>query len=110
MKRAVDAMRARPEHPFTTAELAAEARVGVRWLQEAFGRYVGLPPMAYLRAVRLERAHADLAAADPYTTTVADIAHRWGFGHLGRFADQYRTKYGRVPSVTLREAGDSRGD
>ncbi|MEV5608707.1 AraC family transcriptional regulator [Streptomyces sp. NPDC052225] len=109
VKRAMDAMRERPEHPFTTAELAAEARVGVRWLQEAFGRYVGMPPMAYLRTVRLERAHAELAQADPRTTTVADIAHRWGFGHLGRFAEQYRAKYGRVPSATLRATGSGRG-
>ncbi|MBO1331092.1 AraC family transcriptional regulator [Streptomyces sp. VRA16 Mangrove soil] len=106
VKRAMDAMRERPEHPFTTAELAAQARVGVRWLQEAFARYVGMPPMTYLRSVRLERAHADLCAADPRTTTVGDIAHRWGFGHLGRFAEQYRAKYGRVPSQSLREGPD----
>ncbi|MYW62630.1 helix-turn-helix domain-containing protein [Streptomyces sp. SID8379] len=103
VKRAMDAMRERPEHPFTTAELAAQARVGVRWLQEAFARYVGMPPMAYLRSVRLERAHADLLVADSHVTTVSDIAYRWGFGHLGRFAEQYRTKYGQVPSRTLRE-------
>ncbi|WP_420036602.1 AraC family transcriptional regulator [Streptomyces sp. cg28] len=102
VKRAMDAMRERPEHPFTTAELAREARVGVRWLQEAFARYVGMPPMAYLRSVRLERAHADLLAADPRSVSVSAVAHRWGFGHLGRFAEQYRAKYGQVPSSTLR--------
>ncbi|WP_353945744.1 AraC family transcriptional regulator [Streptomyces sp. HUAS MG91] len=106
VKRAMDAMRERPEHPFTTAELAGQARVGVRWLQEAFARYVGMPPMAYLRSVRLERAHADLLAADPRTASVSDIAQRWGFGHLGRFAEQYRAKYGQVPSRTLRTVDD----
>lgn len=103
VKRAMDAMRERPEHPFTTAELAAEARVGVRRLQETFARYVGVPPMAYLRTVRLERVHEELRAADPRTTTVSEIAFRWGFGHLGRFAEQYRAKYGTTPSRTLRE-------
>lgn len=103
VRRAMDAMRERPEHPFTTAELATEARVGVRWLQEAFARYAGMPPMTYLRTVRLERAHAQLAASDPRTTTVGEVAHRWGFGHLGRFAEQYRARYGQVPSRTLRE-------
>ncbi|MFJ4716692.1 AraC family transcriptional regulator [Streptomyces sp. NPDC088785] len=102
VKRAMDAMHERPEHPFTTAELAGQARVGVRWLQEAFARYVGMPPMAYLRSVRLERAHADLLGADPRSASVSDIARRWGFGHLGRFAEQYRAKYGQVPSSTLR--------
>ncbi|MGY0019749.1 AraC family transcriptional regulator [Streptomyces sp. cg35] len=103
VKRAMDAMREQPERPFTTTELAAEARVGVRWLQEAFARYVGMPPMAYLRTVRLERVHAELLAGDPRTTTVSEIAFRWGFGHLGRFAEQYRSRYGRVPSRTLRD-------
>lgn len=103
VKRAMDAIRERPEHPFTTTELATEARVGVRRLQEAFARYVGLSPMAYLRRVRLERAHLELVAADPGTTTVSDVAHRWGFGHLGRFAEQYRARYGAAPSRTLRE-------
>ncbi|MEV3857250.1 AraC family transcriptional regulator [Streptomyces sp. NPDC050095] len=111
VKRAIDAMRERPEHPFTTTELAAEAQVGVRWLQEAFARYVGMPPMTYLRAIRLERAHADLRAADPAgTATVGDVAYRWGFGHLGRFAEQYRAKYGRLPSTTLREPAVRHGD
>ncbi|MFJ8822909.1 AraC family transcriptional regulator [Streptomyces sp. NPDC102467] len=105
VKRAMDAMRERPEHPFTTTELAAEARVGVRWLQEAFARYVGIPPMAYLRTIRLERVHAELIEADPLTSTVSEIAFRWGFGHLGRFAEQYRAKYGCVPSLTLRDPG-----
>nr|WP_202500919.1 AraC family transcriptional regulator [Streptomyces sp. SID5785] len=102
VKRAVEALRARPDHPFTTMELAAEAGVGARRLQEAFGRYVGMPPMAYLRALRLERVHEDLRAADPGSTTVSAIAHSWGFGHLGRFAEQYRARYGCAPSVTLR--------
>ncbi|GAA2303469.1 AraC family transcriptional regulator [Streptomyces kunmingensis] len=102
VKRAMDAMRERPEHPFTTTELAAEARVGVRRLQETFARYVGMPPMTYLRTVRLERVHLELRAADPRTTTVSEVAFRWGFGHLGRFAEQYRAKYGCAPSHTLR--------
>ncbi|MGW1891356.1 AraC family transcriptional regulator [Streptomyces sp. NPDC002004] len=102
VKRAIDAMRERPEHPFTTAELAAEARVGVRWLQEAFRRYVGVSPMAYLRGLRLDRARSDLRAAGPDERGVGDVAHRWGFTHLGRFAAQYRERHGELPSETLR--------
>jgi AraC-like DNA-binding protein len=36
--------------------------------------------------------------------TVADVAFRWGFNHLGRFAAFYRTRYGVPPSRTLRDA------
>jgi AraC-like DNA-binding protein len=108
VKRAVDAIHERPEFPFTAAALAAEARVGVRWLQEAFRRYVGVSPMMYLRDVRLARVHEELRAGAPDQVSVSEIAHRWGFGHLGRFAEQYRARFGELPSQTLRSDGRGR--
>jgi transcriptional regulator GlxA family with amidase domain len=97
----MDAVRAGPEHPFTAAELARVAQVSERWLQECFRRQVGMSPMAYLREVRMERVHAQLTEADPADTTVGDIAYRWGFSHLGRFAQHYRARFGELPSQTL---------
>ncbi|WP_409060610.1 AraC family transcriptional regulator [Streptomyces sp. SYP-A7185] len=102
VKRAMDAVKQRPEYPFTPAGLAAEARVGVRWLQEAFRRYVGMSPMAYVRDVRLVRVRDELRAAGPGEVSVSEVAHRWGFGHLGRFAEQYHARFGELPSQTLR--------
>ncbi|MGW6059753.1 AraC family transcriptional regulator [Streptomyces sp. NPDC055189] len=102
VKRAMDAVHERPEHPFTPAGLAAEARVGVRWLQEAFRRYVGMSPMAYVRDVRLTRVRDELRAAEPGALSVSEVAHRWGFSHLGRFAEQYHARFGELPSETLR--------
>ncbi|WP_316043540.1 AraC family transcriptional regulator [Actinomadura sp. CNU-125] len=104
VERVIDAMRASPETPFSVAELAETAGVGIRTLQTAFKAHVGMPPMAYLRNLRLERAHADLLSSDPSSTTVSDVAHRWGFAHLGRFAAAYGDKYGVLPSDTLRTA------
>lgn len=102
VKRAMDAVHERPEHPFTPAGLAAEARVGVRWLQEAFRRYVGMSPMAYVREVRLIRVRDELRDAVPGALSVSEVAHRWGFSHLGRFAEQYHARFGELPSQTLR--------
>jgi transcriptional regulator GlxA family with amidase domain len=99
---AVDALQAEPGRPWTAARLADVAGISLRSLQEGFHRHVGSPPMAYLRGVRLARAHEALTHADPDRTTVAAIAYRWGFAHLGRFAAVYRTRYGVMPSVTLR--------
>jgi AraC-like DNA-binding protein len=101
VRRAIEAIHAYPEHPFTIATLADTAGVSVRCLQAGFRRYVGSTPMAYLRKVRLARAHEDLRAADPGQTTVAQVAHRWGFVHLGRFAAAYRALYHTTPSQTL---------
>lgn len=102
VKRAMDAVQERPEYPFTPAGLAAEARVGVRWLQEAFRRYVGMSPMAYVRDVRLTRVRDELRAAEPGALSVSEVAHRWGFSHLGRFAEQYHARFGELPSRTLK--------
>ena len=89
--------------PIGLTEIAAAARLGTRSVQEAFRRHLDLTPMAYLRQVRLERAHRDLQVADPMAgTTVADVATRWGFAHHGRFAAAYQSRYGRAPSQTLR--------
>jgi AraC-like DNA-binding protein len=103
VRRAIDAMLADPGYPFTVADLADASGVGVRALQAAFHRTTGTSPMGYLRDLRLARAHDDLRRARPDTETVADVAHRWGFSHLGRFAAAYRRQYGVAPSVTLRE-------
>ncbi|MFF5636594.1 AraC family transcriptional regulator [Streptomyces sp. NPDC012825] len=102
VKRAMDAVRERPEHPFTTTELAALARVSVRRLQESFREYVGMSPMAYVREVRLDRVREELRAAAPDEVSVSEVAWRWGFGHQGRFAARYRERYGEPPSRTLR--------
>ncbi len=36
----------------------------------------------------------------PEGTTVTEVALRWGFYHLGRFAQEYRALFGQSPSQT----------
>jgi transcriptional regulator GlxA family with amidase domain len=102
IRRVVEAMRAHPGRPFTVADLAAIAGVSIRSLQESFRRYVGMPPMTYLRHLRLARVHEHLHQADPALHTVTEIAYRYGFTHMSRFAAEYRTRYGIPPRETLR--------
>jgi AraC-like DNA-binding protein len=101
-RRAVELLHGRPEHPWTTSELAAAVAVSAHSLQTGFRAHTGKTPMAYLNSVRLEQAHHDLTLADPHRTTVGHIAHSWGFLHLGRFASAYQYRYGQPPSHTLR--------
>ena len=104
IRRALEAIHDEPERAFGVADLAAVANVSVRSLQEGFRRHVGQTPMAYLQQVRLGRVHDELRQADPGRVTVAAVAHRWGFAHLGRFASAYRRKFGESPSETLRDS------
>jgi AraC-like DNA-binding protein len=63
-----------------------------------------MSPMAYLRVVRLRRAHRDLRSANPSHSSVASIAHRWGFTHLSHFAAAHQTMFGETPRQALRTA------
>ena len=90
-----------PHLPLTTSILAVQCHVSVRSLQEGFRRHLGMAPMAYLREVRLRRAHSELRSAHPCHTTVAAVAHRWGFTHLGRFATAHKLMYGETPHQAL---------
>jgi AraC-like DNA-binding protein len=104
IRRALDAIHDEPERPFSVADLAAIAGTSVRSLQDGFRQHVGRAPMTYLQEVRLARVHEDLGRADPAQVTVAAVAHRWGFAHLGRFASAYRARFGISPSVRLRDS------
>jgi len=97
----VNAVEAEPERAWRVADLAGHAGVSARTLQEGFQRDLGVTPLEFLRRTRLERARASLLSADPTTTSVTDIAARWGFFHLGRFAQTYREAYQESPSQTL---------
>jgi AraC-like DNA-binding protein len=99
--RAIDAIHAEPQRPYTVSGLAQIADLNPRYLRYEFHRQVGIPPMAYVRHVRLARAHADLLAADPAETSVAEVARRWGFARTGRFVAQYQNRYGSPPSEAL---------
>ncbi|MFJ3176688.1 AraC family transcriptional regulator [Streptomyces roseus] len=102
VKRVIDAIHARPHEAFTLTELASIAGVSVRRMQESFQEHVGVSPMTYLRNVRLARVHEELQNADPDELQVKDVAIRWGFSHFGRFAGQYRSRFGVTPSQTLK--------
>ena len=89
-----------PEDEITTADLAAMAGFSPRALQAGFREVVGMSPTAYLRGVRLDRVHLELVSGTP--DSVTDVAARWGFFHPGRFAQQYRERFGLLPSETMR--------
>lgn len=99
--RAEEYMASQAHEPLTVAQIAAQAGVSIRSLYAGFQRYRGKSPMAHLRAVRLERARAELLRPAPRDGRVTQVALRWGFGHLGQFAADYRARFGELPSETI---------
>lgn len=82
-------------------DIARHVNMTPRGVQYMFRRELDCTPMEYARRVRLEHAHRELITATADTSTVAQIATRWGFAHKGRFARSYRQAYGKSPHETL---------
>ena len=59
-------------------------------------------PKRYLLLRRMHFAKRALRHATPETATVTEIATRFGFWQLGRFAVEYQSLFGETPSATLR--------
>src|SRR5262245_52056171 len=74
-----------------------------RTLLRQFQRFVGLPPLTYLRRLRLNAVRNELATAQS-NDDISDVAIRCGFSHLGRFASDYRRLFGEAPSATRQRA------
>lgn len=101
LRKVVDLIAEAPGAQYTVADLAQAAGVGVRQLQKLFRDELDMSPACYLRNVRLDGVRSDLIDHDG-TATVSDVAYRWGFNHLGRFAQHYERRFGESPSRTLR--------
>jgi len=93
-----------PEETLNLVELAHVAGVSLRQLQQAFKAFTGLPPAHWLRLRRLNGARRDLLRQGPGEVTVAEVAMRWSFWHLGRFSESYRQLFRELPSETLRRS------
>jgi len=94
---------ARAHGPLRMTELAKHAGVSQRTVERSFLR-TGCTPLEYLRGVRLEHARQLFAEATA-ATTVAEVARAAGFAHLSRFAIEYRSRFGELPSQALARLG-----
>jgi len=93
-------IREHASQPMSLGDLAVLAGVSARTLQFSFRKSRGCTPMQFLRATRLDRVRQDLLAER--CSSVTCIATKWGFLHFGRFAADYRSRFGEPPSATLR--------
>jgi transcriptional regulator GlxA family with amidase domain len=96
-------MRAHLAEPLEPATIAAGAGASARTLHRAFRRFRDTTPMAALKALRLDAVHT--ALVDPRTRgTVTALAAAHGLSHPGKFARDYKQRFGEAPSATRRRA------
>lgn len=106
VKRAQEYMHSQLEQPITLADLCAHVGVSARSLQQTFAQCTGKSPMAFLRDLRLDAARTALQSKfAERAPQVSDIAARYGFFHLGHFAEGYRRRFGETPSETRQRLG-----
>jgi AraC-like DNA-binding protein len=101
----VDRLRAHAEahsdEAVSLPDVCAAIGVRERALRDACHDQLGVGPRRYLLLRRLHFAHRALASASA-TDKVTEIATRFGFWDLGRFAVYYKEVFGESPSATLR--------
>lgn len=82
-------------------DIARRSGYSRRALELIFNRTTGMAPGRWFLNIRLNGVMRNLLTATP-GTQVIDIAARWGFTHMSRFAFQYQRAFGELPSQTLR--------
>jgi len=97
-RRAAMILRERCREDISIADLCQAVGASRRTLHLGFLELYGLPPMRYLRALRLSGARREIGNAGNDRVHITEIATAWGFNHLGRFSAYYRDFFGMLPS------------
>ena len=103
LRRAEEFMEAHCCEPIKIQDVIEACGCSGSLLHRAFQQYRGYTPKQFLAIQRLEAARRRLLAPSP-DDSVTSIAFDCGIGHLSRFAEHYRRRFGEFPSVTLRRS------
>ncbi|MGO4352493.1 AraC family transcriptional regulator [Rhizobium sp. RAF36] len=95
------ALHARPAHPWTVADLAAEAALSRSAFFARFSRVVGLAPMEYLLAWRMALAKQLLRRRE---LTMDEVAERVGYGSASTFSVAF-ARHAGVPPARFARGG-----
>ena len=95
-----DWLEANLERAVYLPEICAALNVSAPTLRRCCEEHLGVSPMRYLWLRRMNLVRRKLQQRDS-STSVTATAMSFGFWHLGRFADEYRSLFGETPRVTL---------
>jgi AraC family ethanolamine operon transcriptional activator len=102
VRRVEEFMRSNLGEPLTLRDLCSVARASERAVEYAFRDVYGVGAKQYLKLLRLNQVRRELNALPAGAAMVTDIAHRYGFWHMGHFSTAYRRLFGEAPRQTRR--------
>ena len=88
---------------YSVNELCRAFHINERTLRRIITKWYGVSPQQYLLANRLNAVRKELYRGCSSKAIITNVANRWGFWHMGRFALHYRRHFGELPSETLRQ-------
>lgn len=91
-----------PEAPVDILSLCTQLRVSRRTMQNSFQSVAQTGPLNYTRSLRLAQVRRLLLDTRQSDLPISEAAARWGFLHLGHFANAYKAQFGELPSTTAR--------
>jgi AraC-like DNA-binding protein len=95
------AVKENPDQALFIPELCKAIGVSERTLRICCQEQLGMSPKQYLLLRRMHLVRRGLRESAPTATTVTEIATRYGFWQFGRFAGEYKSLFGELPSTTL---------
>lgn len=88
--------------PPTIEELAREIGISATKLKTGFNRMYGMPPYAYFKKLKLQKAYELVLRKD---VSIREIAFRCGYSSQSQFCEAFKKEFGVKPS-TLMKTGE----
>ena len=90
------------KHDITAEQLSRYSHLSLRSLYLLFEKNAKMTPKHYIRQKKLEHVHATLTDPTRPVPNVTAVALEYGFTHLGRFSELYKSTYGILPSESMK--------
>ena len=100
LRKACEIIDTRLTEGLTMFELCQMIGTSRRTLENIFIEALSVSPYQYVRTLRLNSIRKALLSEENANTTIGDIVGGWGIWHLSRFAADYRSMFGELPSQT----------
>jgi AraC-like DNA-binding protein len=89
------------DEPIYLPELCKQIGASERTLRVCCQEHLGMGAKRYFVLRRMNMVRRALQESEPKTSTVTEIATRYGFWQFGRLAVEYKALFGEAPSTTL---------